>query len=275
MEQLALLENDITITKPFIKWAGGKQALTRQLIQYFPTDIDTYYEPFIGGGSIFFGIAAKKAVIADYNTWLVDTYNAIKKNWREVATILDSLPNNKESYLQIRAMIPETLSFYERAAHFIYLNKTCFRGLFRVNRKGMFNVPYGEYDRRYYDPVNLRNASIRLNDATIRQGDFELNIYGVSSNDFIYFDPPYYKLGGHSDFNRYTDKQFRENDQIRLAALCVELDQKSIRWALSNSNTDFIKRLYNGFNFHEIDARREINLNSKSRNIKEFLITNY
>lgn len=275
MEQLALLENSITTAKPFIKWAGGKQALTRQLLHYFPTDFDTYYEPFIGGGSIFFGITAKKAIIADYNIWLVDTYNAIKTNWGEVATILDSLPNDKESYLQIRAIIPETLSLYERAAHFIYLNKTCFRGLFRVNRKGMFNVPYGEYDRRYYDPVNLRNASIRLNDAIIRQGDFELNIYGASPNDFIYFDPPYYKLGGHSDFNRYTGQQFRENDQIRLAALCVELDQNGIRWALSNSNTDFIKRLYDDFNFHEIDARREINLNSKSRNIKEFLITNY
>lgn len=275
MEQLSLLENSITTAKPFIKWAGGKQALTRQLIQYFPTDFDTYYEPFIGGGSIFFGITAKKAVIADYNTWLIDTYTAIQKNWIEVATILDSLPNDKESYLQIRAMIPETLSFYERAAHFIYLNKTCFRGLFRVNRKGMFNVPYGKYDRRYYNPINLRNASIRLNDTTIRQGDFELNVYGVSPNDFIYFDPPYYKLGGHSDFNRYTDKQFRENDQIRLAALCVELDKNGIRWALSNSNTDFIKRLYDGFNFHVIDARREINLNSKSRNIKEYLITNY
>lgn len=275
MEQLALLENSITTAKPFIKWAGGKQALTRQLIDYFPTDFDTYYEPFIGGGSIFFGITAKKAVIADYNTWLVDTYNAIKTNWEEVATILDSLPNDKESYLQIRAIIPETLSLYERAAHFIYLNKTCFRGLFRVNRKGMFNVPYGEYNRRYYDPDNLKNASIRLNDAIIRQGDFELNIYGVSPNDFIYFDPPYYKLGGHSDFNRYTDQQFRENDQIRLAALCVELDQNGIRWALSNSNTDFIRRLYDDFNFLEINARREINLNSKSRNIKEFLITNY
>ncbi|WP_461537178.1 DNA adenine methylase [Spongorhabdus nitratireducens] len=275
MEQVTLLENEYSTVKPFIKWAGGKQALAEKLIQHFPSDFHTYYEPFIGGGSIFFSLSPKRAVIADYNSWLVDTYNAIKKDWIKVAEILDTLPNNKEDYLEIRATLPETLPTYKRAAHFIYLNKTCFRGLFRVNRKGMFNVPYGAYDRRYYDPENLRQTSLRLRNTEIRQGDFELNLYGAKKGDFVYLDPPYYKLGGHSDFNRYTDQQFRENDQIRLAALCSELDTQGVKWALSNSNTDFIKRLYNFFNIHEIDARREINLNSSNRNIKELLITNY
>lgn len=275
MEQVALIKEEIIAPKPFIKWAGGKQALAQQLVKYFPADFNTYYEPFIGGGSVYFYLNPQKAVIADYNAWLIDTYKAIKFNWEAVAKNLDSLPNDKDSYLEIRAILPDALPIYKKAAHFVYLNKTCFRGLFRVNRKGMFNVPYGNYDRRYYDPDNLREVSLCLKDTEIRQGDFELNMYGVSKDDFIYLDPPYYKLGGHSDFNRYTDQQFRENDQIRLAALCSELDQSGVKWALSNSNTDFVKRLYQGFSFYKIDARREINLNSRNRNIKELLITNY
>ncbi|MEW8049687.1 MAG: Dam family site-specific DNA-(adenine-N6)-methyltransferase [Candidatus Thiodiazotropha endolucinida] len=274
MTQVALAEKLIQ-AKPFVKWAGGKQALAETLVEYFPDDFGTYFEPFIGGGSVFFTLNPKKAVIADYNSWLIDTYNAIKTDWKKVARILDKLPNNKEAYLEIRATLPDKLSAHKKAAHFVYLNKTCFRGLFRVNRKGMFNVPYGDYDRRYYDPANLQQASLRLQETEIRQGDFELNIYGAKKGDFIYFDPPYYKLGGYSDFNRYTDQQFVEHDQIRLAALCSELDRNGVKWALSNSNTDFIKRLYNGFKFYRIAARREINLNSNNRNIKELLITNY
>lgn len=274
MTQIAVAVETIT-AKPFVKWAGGKQALAETLIQYFPKSFDTYYEPFIGGGSVFFSLNPKQAVIADYNSWLIDTYNAIKTDWKEVANILDKLPNDKESYLEIRSTLPESLSIYKKAAHFVYLNKTCFRGLFRVNRKGLFNVPYGDYDRRYYNPDNFKQASIRLQDAEIRRGDFEINLYGAKKGDFIYLDPPYYKLGGFSDFNRYTDQQFREYDQIRLASLCFELDQAGVKWALSNSNTEFIKRLYSEFNFYKIDARREINLNSRNRKIKELLITNY
>ena len=264
-----------TKPKPFIKWAGGKQSLCDRLIDHFPRKFDRFIEPFIGGGSIFFSLLPERTVIGDVNEWLIDTYAAVRNDWKKVAIILDSLPNTKEDFLRIRKVDPNTLGLFDRAAHFIYLNKTCFRGLFRVNQRNQFNVPYGEYDRRYYDPENLASVSSALQNVEIRKGDFELCLHGISDKDFVYFDPPYYKLGGHSDFNRYTPFKFREQDHIRLASACRELDERGIRWAVSNSNTPFIKGLFAGYNVRQITNRREINLNSKDRNIVELLIVNY
>ena len=164
---------------------------------------------------------------------------------------------------------------FERAAQFIYLNKTCFRGLFRVNQQGYFNVPYGEYQRAYYDAENLSDVSTALKHVEFRTGDFELSLFDVTPEDFVYLDPPYYKLGGYADFNRYTKGQFREQDQIRLAALCRELDQRGVKWAMSNSDTPFIRFLYDGFQATEITNRREINLKSQERSVVELLVTNY
>ncbi len=257
--------------KPFIKWAGGKQALASTLVEYFPKYFNRYYEPFIGGGSVFFTLQPSNAVISDYNDWLTSTYSAIRKNWQDVAEILDGMPNTKEDFLKVRSICPNSLSTNEKAAQFIFLNKTCFRGLFRVNKKGQFNVPYGDYDRRYYNPDNLKNVSTSLKDVIIRNGDYEACLHDVSKGDFIYLDPPYYKVGGHSEFNRYTKLQFKENDQIRLAAFCRELDDRGVYWALSNSNTIFIRELYDGYNIYEIDARREINLSSKKEILKSCL----
>ena len=269
-----MIDTSIKIN-PFIKWAGGKQALRETISNLFPKDYETYYEPFIGGGSLFFRTAPTTSVIADYNWWLISTYKALKQDWKSVASRLDQIPNTKEHFLKVRSTDPQNLSTEDQAAMFIYLNKTCFRGLFRVNKKGMFNVPYGDYKRKYYDPQNLERVSEQLQNTEIRQGDFEISLYDIGPDDFVYFDPPYYKLGGYSDFNRYTPIQFSEAYQLRLAALCRELDCRGVKWALSNSYTPFILNLYTGFNIHEINARREINLNSKKRNIKELLITNY
>jgi DNA adenine methylase len=275
MRQMLLSDTILPQARPFIKWVGGKQALCEKLVSLFPTKFNTYYEPFLGGGSVYFRLQPEQAILGDYNAWLLDTYKAISNDWEQVAVILNTLVNTKDEFLRIRAIDYKTLELNERAAHFIYLNKTCFRGMFRVNMKGGFNVPYGEYDRPYYNSDNLDIAARHLKKVTFREGDFEMTVDGAKANDFVYFDPPYFKLGGHSDFNRYTDRQFNENDQIRLAALCRELDSKGVKWALSNSNTPFIKALYSDFTLHEIDARREINLNSKKRDIKELLVTNY
>jgi DNA adenine methylase len=261
--------------EPFIKWAGGKQALVAQLLPHFPKSYNRYLEPFIGGGAVFFSLKHPVAVISDQNEWLIDTYEAIRDDWKAVAAKLERLPNTKEDYLRIRAISPKTLDLVNRAAHFIYLNKTCFRGLFRVNRSGQFNVPYGAYDRRYFDPENLHAVSMALNGTTILRGDFEGAIIGAEKGDFIYFDPPYYKLGGYADFNRYTAGQFREKDQLRLAALCNELSDRDVKWALSNSDTPFIRAIYKRYRMEPVKARREINLNSQDRDVAELLVLNY
>jgi DNA adenine methylase len=261
--------------KPILKWAGGKQALADRLIRYFPENVSRYYEPFIGGGSVLLTLQPRKAVIGDLNDWLLDTYVAIRDNHREVAKYLDNMVNTKEEYERLRAISPATLDPFQRAAHLIYLNKTCFRGLFRVNQKGQFNVPYGAYDRRYYDPENLGAVASCLRDVDIRYSDFELCLHDVTADDFVYLDPPYYKQGGFSDFDRYTKWKFRENDHVRLAAVCQELDERDIRWAVSNSDTPFVRTLFDGYTMHAIANRREINLNSQERHINELLITNF
>lgn len=261
--------------KPILKWAGGKQALAEQLVRYFPSDFSTYYEPFLGGGSVLLTLHPKSAIVGDRNDWLLDTYFAIRADHAKVANILDGLTNTREEFERIREIRPESLDSCRRAAHLIYLNKTCFRGLFRVNKKGMFNVPYGAYDRRYYDPDNLEAVSRCLQTVEMRYGDFELCLADVSADDFVYLDPPYFKQGGFSDFDRYTKFKFKENDQIRLAAVCRELDRRGVRWAVSNSDTPFIRKLFDGFHLHDIVNRREINLNSQERDINELLILNY
>lgn len=260
---------------PFLKWAGGKQGISRRLASLFPSDFGRYFDPFVGGGSVLFTVRPEKAVIGDANEWLIGAYRAIREDWRRVAEILDGMENTKEEYMRVRGIPPQTLPLFQRAAHLVYLNKTCFRGLFRVNRMGQFNVPYGQYDRRYYDPGNLKLVSEVLENIEIRRGDFELCVHGATEGDFVYLDPPYYKLGGHSDFNRYTKDKFREHDHFRLAAFCRELDLRGVRWAVSNSNTDFIRHLFDGYNLIPVSNRREINLDSRNRNITELLVTNY
>jgi DNA adenine methylase len=260
---------------PVLKWAGGKQGIAAWLITHFPSKFDRYFDPFVGGASVLFTLQPQKAVIGDANEWLIDTYEAIRADHAGVRKALEGLVNSKEEYLRIRKIHPNTLPILERAAHLIYLNKTCFRGLFRVNRWGKFNVPYGQYDRRYYDADNLRAVAYALENVEIRRGDFELCLHDVSERDFVYLDPPYFKLGGYSDFNRYTKDQFRENDHFRLAAFCRELDLRGVSWAVSNSDTDFIRKLFRGYHLIPIDNRREINLDSRNRAITELFITNY
>lgn len=274
-----------TDLKPFIKWAGGKQGLAETIVGFFPKSFRRYYEPFLGGGSVLLTMMAQEeslfgrgrgfAVVADANVWLVDTYHAVRDNWQDVLRLLDAMPNTREDFLRIRKRLVAEMTLEERAATFIYLNKTCFRGLFRVNQKGQFNVPYGAYDRRYYDRDSIHRVAEALQTVEFRCGDFELAVAGVTGQDFIYMDPPYYKLGGYADFNRYTATQFREADHERLGVLCRALDARGVRWAVSNSDTAFVRRLFEGFKLHKIEARREINLNAADRTVHELLITNY
>ena len=264
----------------FLKWAGGKQALARMIASVVPAQFGRYVEPFLGGGSVFFAVRPREALLSDANGWLVDTYLAIRDDWKAVAAGTASarirqLPNTKEDYLRIRASSPDALGPAQRAAHLIYLNKTCFRGLFRVNRKGQFNVPYGAYDRRYYDPECLAAVALALKSASLDRCDFEETLSQARAGDFVYLDPPYVKLGGYSDFNRYTSSQFREHDHRRLADACGLLSARGVRWLLSNSDTSLVRELYKGNAFQRIPARREINLSSSERDIDELLVSNY
>jgi DNA adenine methylase len=261
--------------RPVLKWAGGKQALAERLITFFPDDFSRYYEPFIGGASVLLALRPRRAVIADLNDWLLDTYSAIRADHARVGKHLNGRVNTKEEYERLRQIQPGSLDLFERAAHLIYLNKTCFRGLFRVNRQGHFNVPYGAYERRLYDPENLEAVASCLRDVEIRHTSFEHTLADATPDDFIYMDPPYHKQGGYADFDRYTRWKFRESDHVRLAAFCRELDDRGVRWAVSNSDTSFVRSLYEGYTIHPIASRREINLDSQRRNIDELLIVNY
>jgi len=260
--------------RPILKWAGGKQALAARLVETFPARFDRYFEPFVGGASVFLALQPRRAVLCDRNAWLVETYRTVRDQAAEVARELRGLRNTREDYLRIRALDPCALPPARRAAQLVYLNKTCFRGLFRVNRQGRFNVPYGAYVRRYFDPGNLERFAAGLAGVELRCGDFEDGLAGITSRDFAYLDPPYHKLGGYSDFNRYTDEPFAEADHERLAATCRALHRLGVRWALTQSDTALVRRLFARFRCRRIAARREINLASRRRDIVELLITN-
>ena len=261
--------------RPVLKWAGGKQALADGLVRRFPEGFERYYEPFLGGASVLFTLRPEKAVVGDRNDWLLDAYRALRDDHRRVAALLDGFVNTREEFDRVRRVPPESLDLHHRAAQLIYLNKTCFRGLFRVNAQGRFNVPYGAYDRRYYDPDNLEAAARLLRDVEIRYGDFEEVAADAAAGDFVYFDPPYYKQGGYADFDRYTKWKFREADHVRLADFCRRLDDRGVRWAVSNSDTPFVRALFADYPMHPVAARREINLRSGRRSIGELLIVNY
>lgn len=261
--------------RPFVKWAGGKQSLAPTIAELFPAAFGRYFEPFLGGGSLFLHVGPGNAVLSDSNRWLIDTFTVVRESPGKLAKALERLVNSAAEFHRIRQLDPYSLPLLERAAHFIYLNKTCFRGLFRVNRAGKFNVPYGNYQRRYFDLGELESAAQLLTRAELFCEDFEVCLRRVQRDDFVYLDPPYYKVGGYSDFNRYTADQFRESDHHRLARTCRELDRAGVAWAVSNSNTPLVRRLFKGYRLRKIPARREINLTAANRDITELLITNY
>lgn len=272
--------------RPFVKWAGGKRQIIDKLIKYAPKKFNNYYEPFVGGGAFLFELEPKYAVINDYNIELINVYNCIKdKNkYKKVLKILDDyeIKNSKEFYYEIRNMDREKslynkLSDVEKCARTIYLNKACFNGLYRVNSKNEFNVPFNQkekvntYDK---DNVGLISLYLRNNDITILNGDFEDAVKSAKANDFIYFDPPY--DSDTDTFTSYTNNGFNRDDQIRLSEVFKKLDKKGCYVMLSNHNTKLINELYRDYNIHVIMAKRNINSNGKGRGtIEEVIITNY
>jgi DNA adenine methylase len=269
------------LPRPFLKWAGGKGRLIQQYIPYFPTYFKTYYEPFLGGGSVFFYLHERqpaKAFLTDINAELITTYLCVRDDVEKLIDLLKEhqLQHSKDYYYRIRTTIESTE--LKKAARLIYLNKTCFNGLYRENSKGEFNVPMGKYKKpNICDFSNLRLASIALQSAEIEIRSFEkvLN-YASNSEDFVYFDPPYYPVSTTSNFTSYSRYAFNENEQYRLRDVFVQLAQRGVKVMLSNSDTSFIRNLYKDFHIYTILAGRAINSNAKKRGkINELLVTSY
>jgi DNA adenine methylase len=267
----------------FVKWAGGKTRLVPELIQHLPKHFNNYFEPFVGSGALFFYIAKhikpKKMTISDINKELIETYEVVKDNYNGLVKKLKEhkVNHNKEYYYKLRKQDPATLSKTDRVARFIYLNKTCFNGLYRVNSKGGFNVPMGSYKNpSVFHEDKLRNTKELLKNVKILNASFETVLKMAEKGDFIYFDPPYYPLKKGQSFTTYTKENFLEKEQEQLANVFDELSKRGCFVMLSNSDTTFIKSLYKRYSIHVIKANRMINCDGSNRGkINELIIVNY
>ena len=271
--------------KPFVKWAGGKNGLINSLVSFIPKNFNSYFEPFVGGGALFFYLKnlnilnSKKIYLNDKNVELINAYKQIKINPNKLLEELEILKNNhsKEYFYKIRNLDRDfdfySLSEVFRAARFIYLNKTCFNGLCRYNAKGNFNTPMGSYKNpKIYDKDLIFSVHEVLKNVSITNKDFEVVSLKAKKGDFVYFDPPYYPLNKTSSFVSYTDN-FSANEQIRLYKLFKMLDCEGIKVLQSNSNTDFIKELYKDFEIIEVISKRAINCKGDKRGkITELII---
>lgn len=272
--------------KPFVKWAGGKRQILDKLKKYIPDEYNTYYEPFIGGGALLFELSPKNAVINDSNTELMNVYQVLcdEEKFKKMCKALNSHETNhsEEYYYEQRNKDRNKntfnkLSDYTRAARTIYLNKACFNGLYRVNSKGEFNVPFGKKIKvNTYEGNNLITVSnyLTMNNIKLLNVDFEEAVKTAKQGDFVYFDPPY--DSDKSIFNSYTEEGFNKDEQRRLATVFKELDKRGVYVMLSNHNTALIKELYKDYHIHVIEAKRNINANGEKRGkVEEVIVTNY
>ncbi|MGE0739237.1 DNA adenine methylase [Sulfurimonas sp.] len=283
-------QSNFTKYQPFVKWVGGKRGLLSQILPLVPKEFNNYFEPFVGGGALFFELYSlgllkdKKVYLFDINSELINAYNVVKKSPLELIKNLRELKekHSKEFYYEIRAWDRDESfsqrSEIERASRFIYLNKTCFNGLYRVNSKGFYNVPMGSYKNpNICDEEVIYNASEALQIATILNASYKDVMKYTSKNDFVYFDPPYYPLTPTSSFTAYNENSFLDKEQIELFEVFKKLHGKDIFVLHSNSDTDFIKNLYSELQINEIQANRFINSKGNGRGkIREILVrSNY
>jgi DNA adenine methylase len=266
---------------PFLKWAGGKQRLLAQYKPYFPPreQIKHYYEPFIGSAAVFFHQHYSPATLSDQNEKLIEVYRLVRDDVDRVIAALRPHRNEADYFYTIRAQDPALLSPAERAARLIFLNKTCYNGLYRENSKGEFNVPFGRYKNpKICDEVRLREASAALQGIHLKVGDFAKVVATAVAGEFVYFDPPYVPLSPTSSFTSYNKNGFGLADQERLAETVAELTERKVKVMLSNSSADIVYELYgrSGYRIIDIQARRNINSKASRRGpVKELLILNY
>ena len=260
--------------KPFLKWAGGKAKLAPEILARFPERFGRYYEPFLGGGAIFFSLGPRLATLSDLNAELIATYVAIRDNVDRVIEALVPHQANEEHYYAVRALSTQTLGPVEVAARTIYLNRTCYNGLYRVNSRGQFNVPFGRYaNPRVVNPENLHAVSAVLQGVELlHQSVFEIGDQ-ARPGDLVYFDPPYDPVSPTASFTSYAGTFGRE-EQLRLFELFRELARRGVHVVLSNSDTPFIRGLYHAFKIETVYCRRAINSRADRRGpVTEVLVS--
>jgi len=268
---------------PVLKWVGGKRQLFGEIKKYIP-EFKTYYEPFLGGGAVFFGLQPERAVVNDINSSLMCVYRVIRDHTDELIEVLKQHKNEAEYFYKIRNWDRDKEEFERKndilkASRIIYLNKTCYNGLFRVNRAGEFNAPFGRYKNPgiVNEKALLAVASyLRRPGITLLNTDFEKSLQGVEKDDFVYFDPPYDPVSDSANFTGYDKRGFDRGEQKRLKLLCDELNKRGTKFLLSNSATDFIFDLYKEYTIMIIKAKRSVNSRADRRGeVDEVLIRNY
>ena len=275
--------NALPKPSPFIKWVGGKGRILSQLRPMLPKGVGLmrHVEPFVGGGAMFFSRQPKRALLADVNQELINTYTCIRDDLDKVIRALGSLAckHDADSYYEVRERYNQSarLAPATRAAMFIYMNKTCFNGLHRVNRKGEFNVPVGRYKNpTILNEGTLRSASHSLKKVSIRCQGFEALVQTARPGDFVYFDPPYEPVSTTANFTSYATNGFGQEEQTNLRDVYKELDRRGCKLMLSNSDVPFIRELYKDFNIGIVAAPRAINCNAKRRGrVNEVVVRNY
>lgn len=274
----------LKLVTPVLKWVGGKRQLLPEIKKYIPKRYTTYYEPFLGGGAVLFELQPKKAIVNDLNTELINVYRIIKDSPYELINELKKFKNDEETFYAIRNIDRnkekfEKLNPIQKAARIIYLNKTCFNGLYRVNSSGEFNSPFG----RYKNPNIVNDKTIlavnkyfNTNEITFKNTDFEESLSDISKGSFVYLDPPYDPVSKTSNFTGYNQGGFGDEEQIRIKTMCDKLTKKGIKFLLSNSATSFIKELYKDYTIEIVNAKRCVNSRADKRGeIEEVLIRNY
>ncbi len=275
---------DMIKAKPFIKWVGWKRQLIAQFQELFPKEYNNYHEPFLWGWAVFFNLQKNKSFLSDVNEELINVYKTIQKHPKKLITFLESISHSKETFLEMRLWDREEwgLSNYtkiQRAGRFIYMNRTCFNWLYRVNSKWQFNVPFWKYSNPdFIQKDNILNTSKLLNEtqAQIKLASFEKVLKNANCWDFIYFDPPYDVLTNSANFTSYDKSWFWQDMQEKLAKVFRKLDKMWCKVMLSNHNTPFIRELYKGFNFTIVKATRMINSKASGRGkVEEIVVRNY
>lgn len=266
------------MTQPFVKWAGGKRQLAPAILARLPAEMGTYYEPFVGGGAIFFALKPERfedAVLNDLNSELMTAYKTLKDpaKGRKVIALLKGYPHDREFFNKLRA--EPSKRAIETTARFIYLNRTGFNGLYRVNKKGEFNVPFGDYTNpTICDDTNLKSLPKALEKVSLSNMDFEASVEGAVKGDTVYFDPPYVPVSETSNFTSYTEVGFGLAQHLRLASLFTRLAEAGVCVLLSNADTPRVRQMYHGFKIESINARRNINSKGDRRGpVPELLIS--